>query len=144
MAEIERMREAVAAPPDPEYWQRRTAEGWRLAGVVWERPAAAGNTGADGRRAEVPYGLRVADDCVHLEEDSEEIEVLARMLRLIADDLSLSQVAAELNRAGFRDRAGAPWDQLSAFHLLPRLIEAAPEVRSSPVFRKLQPATARA
>jgi len=144
MAEIERLRETVAAPPEPEYWQRRTAEGWRLAGVVWERPATAGEPGTAGRRAEVPYGLRVAGDCVYLEEDPEEIEVLARMLRLIADDLSLSQVAAELNRAGFRDRGGEPWDQVSAFHLLPRLIEAAPEVRTTAVFRKLQPAAARA
>jgi hypothetical protein len=144
MTEIERLREAVTTPPDPEYLQRRTAGGWRLAGVVWERPTAAAEPGTVRRRAEVPFGMRVADDCLHLEEDPEEMEVLARMLRLIADDLSLSQVAGELNRAGFRTRSGGPWDQVSTFHLLPRLIEAAPEVRATAVFRQLAPAAARA
>lgn len=139
MAEIERLREAVKAPPEPQHWQRRAAEGWRLVALEWERPAPGDREG-ERRLEEVPYGLRVAADCTHLEEEPEEMEVMARMLGHIADDLSLSQVAAELNRAGFRDRAGAPWTQVSAFHLLPRLIEAAPQVRAGAAFRTLQTA----
>lgn len=136
MAEMERLRDALTQPPQPEYWERRTTEGWRLVGVQWERAAAPGAGETAGRREEVPYGLRVADDCAHLEEAPEEMEVLARMLRLIADDHSLSQVARELNRAGFRDRSGAPWTQVAAFHLLPRLIEVAPQVRTSAVYKE--------
>jgi hypothetical protein len=141
MAEMEHLGEALSAPPDPEYWDRRTAAGWRLVGVEWARPPAAetAETAGDAmrpRRQEVPYGMRVADDCTHLEEAPQEMEVLAWMLRLIADDLALSEVARELNRAGFRDRSGGPWTQVAAFHLLPRLIEMAPRVRTSPVFRE--------
>lgn len=138
MAEVERLRDDLTTPPGPEYWQQRTEEGWRLAGIEWERPSAAGVAGSPEtvrRRENVPYGMRVADDCVHLEEAPNETEVLARMLRLIADDLSLSEVARELNRAGFRNRSGGPWTQVAAFELLPRLIEVAPRVRTSPVFR---------
>lgn len=136
MTETERQWDALTTPPQAEYWERRTAEGWRLAGVQWERAAAPGAEGSPRRREEVPYGLRVADDCTHLEEEPEEVEVLARMLRMIADDLSLSQVARELNRAGFRTRSGAPWTQVAAFDLLPRLIESAPRVRTSAPFRR--------
>lgn len=135
MAEMEHLRDPLTTPPQSEYWERRTGEGWKLVGVQWQRPAAAGRTESVGRREEVPYGMRVADDCLHLEEEPEEMEVLARMLRLIADDLSLSQVARELNQAGFRDRSGAPWTQIATFNLLPRLIEAAPSVRTSALFR---------
>jgi hypothetical protein len=136
MAEMEHLRDALDTPPHPEYWERRTADGWRLVGVQWERPAATGAAAGTRRLEEVPYGMRVADDCAHLEEEPEEMEVLARMLRMIADDLSLSQVARELNRAGFRNRSGGPWTQVAAFNLLPRLIEAAPRVRTSGFFRQ--------
>ena len=130
MAEMERLREALSAPPEPEHWQRRAAEGWKLVAVEWERPASgAPGSGGEGRVEEVPYGLRVSSDCEHLEEHPEEMEVLRRMLALIADDLSLSQVAQELNQAGFRDRDGEPWTQVAAFNMLPRLIEAAPLIR---------------
>lgn len=130
MAETERLREALSAPPEPEYWQRRAAEGWELVAVEWERPGAgATEAGGEGRVEEVPYGLRVASDCEHLEEHPEEMEILRRVLALIADDLSLSQVAQELNQAGFRDRDGGPWTQVATFNMLPRLIEAAPLIR---------------
>jgi hypothetical protein len=127
MAERERIREVLAEPPRPEYWQEMAAEGWRLAAVEWERGDGAGEARAEP--VEVPYGLRVARDCLKLEEDAREMEVLAQMLDLIAADLSLSQAAAELNSRGYRTRAGEPWTQVAAFHMLPRLIEAAPAIR---------------
>lgn len=127
MAEMERMREKLAALPTAEYFQRRQEEGWSLAAVEWERPAAG--EAAAGRRQDVPYGLRVAADCQHLEEDPTEMRALERMLALIADDLPLSQVAEGLNREGFRLRGGGAWTQVEAFNMLPRLIEAAPQIR---------------
>lgn len=141
MATMEHLRDAVTTTPQPDYWERRAAEGWSLAGVLWARPATGGAAEATRPGEEVPYGMRIADDCAHLEEEPEEMEVLARMLRMIADDLSLSQVARELNRAGFRDRSGEVWTQVAAFNLLPRLIEAAPRVRTTGFFRQ-QPAAA--
>jgi len=136
MATMEHLRDAVTTTPQAEYWERRSAEGWNLAGIHWERPATGGAAEVTRHWEDVPYGMRIADDCAHLEEEPEEMEVLARMLRMIADDLSLSQVARELNRAGFRDRSGEVWTQVAAFNLLPRLIEAAPRVRTSGFFRR--------
>jgi hypothetical protein len=127
MAERERMREMLAEPPRPDYWQERAAEGWRLAAVEWER--GGGAQAAEQPPVEVPFGLRVARNCLHLEEDPVEVEILAMMLELIAADLSLSQVASELNQRGHPTRGGEPWTQVAAFNLLPRLIEAAPEIR---------------
>lgn len=85
-----------------------------------------------GWRAEVPFGLRVTDDCVHLEENGVERGALVQMLDLIARDKSLSEVARELNRVGYRTRAGSPWTQTAVFNMLPRLIEAAPDLRREP------------
>lgn len=136
MAEMERLQDALTTPPRPEYWEQRAAEGWRLVGVQWERTAEPGAGEGARRREEVPYGMRVADDCAHLEELPEEMEVLARMLRLIADDLPLSQIARELNQAGFRTRSGAPWTQVTTFNLLPRLTEMAPRVFASAILER--------
>jgi hypothetical protein len=54
------------------------------------------------------------------------------MLDLIARDQSVSEVAEELNRAGFRTRRGALWSRTAVFEMLPRLIEAAPDIRRVP------------
>jgi len=143
MAEMERLQDALTTPPRPEYWDQRASEGWRLVGVQWERAAAGDDGEGVRRREEVPYGMRVADDCAHLEEKPDEMEVLARMLRLIADDLPLSQVARELNQAGFRTRAGAPWTQVSTFNLLPRLTEMAPRVFAAALLGRREAAAKR-
>jgi hypothetical protein len=125
----ERLREIVTEPPGEAYWREREEEGWRIVAVEWERGAAAQ---APTEPAAVPFGLRVARNCLHLEEDPREMEALALMLDLIAADLSLSEVATELNARGHRTRGGEPWTQVAAFHLLPRLIEAAPGIRRRP------------
>lgn len=128
MARKIRVREALSRQPGPDYWNHKVEEGWRLVAVEWEREAAESEAGSSGE--EVPYGLQVAEDCEGLEEHPEEMRTLTHMLDLIADDSSLSEVAAELNRRGFRSRGGAPWTQMSVFYMLPRLIEAAPRIRS--------------
>jgi hypothetical protein len=40
-------------------------------------------------------------------------------------------VAEELNRRGFRTRAGGDWSPVAVFNLLPRLIEVGPRIFSS-------------
>ncbi len=82
-------------------------------------------------REEVPYGMRVAADCKFLEEDPAESEVLVSMMDLIVADNPLSQVAAELNRKGYRTRHGAPWTASAVFNMIPRLVEVGPRVFSS-------------
>ena len=75
--------------------------------------------------------MRVADDCCHLVEDPAELRILTLMMDLIVQDNSLSQVAGTLNAVGFRTRAGAAWDPVAVFNMLPRLIEVGPRIFSS-------------
>ena len=129
MAKMERVREEVLAPPAPDYWKRKTDAGWRLAAVEWIREASA-ETASSETREEIPYGLKIADDCVHLEAHPVERESLMLMLELIVQDRTLSEVAAELNDRGFRNRRGGEWGPAAVFNLLPRMIELGPHVFS--------------
>ena len=128
MAQQERIREAFASPPDPEYLRERQAAGWRLAAIEWVRDAAGAQPAAP---ADLPYGVRIAGDCLHLEEDPVEKQALVVMLEMIVQDTRLTQVASELNRRGFRTRQGQEWSPGEVFNLMPRLIEVGPRVFSS-------------
>src|SRR5207247_3683085 len=121
MAKMERVREEVSAPPAPDYWKRKTDAGWRLAAVEWIREASA-ETGSSETREQIPYGLKIADDCVHLEAHPIERDSLLLMLELIVQDRTLSEVAAELDDRGVRNRRGAECGAPAAFRLLPRML----------------------
>jgi hypothetical protein len=132
VARVEHLREILSEPLTESYVQRRADEGWRLVAVEWQRETEGVRREPEAHQQEVPYGLRVTSDCQHLEENPAEIRALELMLDLIKLDRSLSQVADELNRQGFRTRQGARWTQVVVFDLLPRLIEAAPQIRRRP------------
>lgn len=133
MSKIERMRDALASPPEPGYWEQRSSAGWRLAFVEWEREASGEEEPT--YKEELPYGLRVAGDCRHLEEDPIEMQALTLMMNSIVDDQPLSVVADELNRRGLLPRSGTPWTRTSVFQMLPRLIEAGPQIFSKKEWR---------
>jgi len=130
MAKLERVREEIAAPPAPEYWRRMSESGWRLAAVEWTRERSGAEPEARGDAEEIPYGLQIADDCVHLDVNPTEREALMFMLELIVQDRGLTQVADELNRHGFRTRRGTEWSAPAVFNLLPRMIDVGPRVFS--------------
>lgn len=130
MAKVERVREVLDAPPTAEYWREKAAEGWRPVAVEWERDAEGSETSA-GLKEEVPFGLKVADDCFYLIENPTEVDAMRLMLEQIVLDKPLSAVAEELNRRGFRQRSGATWNQVAVFNILPRIIEVAPRIYSS-------------
>ncbi len=130
MAKTERIREILSTPLTPETLREKAKEGWRAVAIEWER--------GDERDAserlpveEIPYGLRISEDCHHLMEDPDEVAALTLMLVQIVADKPCSSVAEELNRRGFRRRDGAKWTQVSVFNMLPRLIEVAPRIYSS-------------
>jgi hypothetical protein len=127
----QRLREQRSELPGSAEVEAKAAEGWKLAAIIWEREAQT--TDAETRPVEevVPFGMRVADDCIHLVEDQQEKEVIMLSLELIVQDFRLSQVAVELNRRKFRTRAGTPWNAASVFELLPRLIDVGPRIFSS-------------
>jgi len=131
MSKLQRVREVPSAPLTPDYVSQKAKEGWKLTAVEWEREVEepAGQPGSLSE--EVPYGLRVSADCSHLEENAPEKQALVLMMDLIVQDAPLSLVAEELNRKGFRTRAGANWTPGSVFDMLPRLIQVGPRIFSS-------------
>lgn len=126
----ERIREEMSVPPAADYWARKSEAGWRLAAVEWIREVKSAESLPPDPAQEIPYGLKIADDCAHLEVHPMEREALMTMLELIVQDRTLSQVAAELNARGFRTRRGLEWSPPAVFNMLPRMIEVGPNVFS--------------
>jgi hypothetical protein len=131
MAKIERIREAARSPLELNYFTERAASGWRLVALEWEREVPGDAPEPTRKLAPVPYGLRVSDDCLHLEENPLEMQTLKMMMEFIVQDFTLSRIATELNRRDLRTREGAQWNQVSVFQMLTRVIEVAPQVHSS-------------
>ncbi len=131
MARIERIRQSVRALPDAASLKAREEAGWRLSAIEWQRELEAEVPGARETLEEVSYGLRVANDCLHLEEDPAEMRTLMLMMDLIVQDNPLSRVATALNESGLATRQGRPWSPVSVFNMLPRLIEAGPKIFST-------------
>jgi hypothetical protein len=131
MAKVERVREVLSKPLEPEYIKLRAEAGWKLVAVEWERELEEAEEAPRQVGEEVPYGLRVGDDCAHLVENPAETQVLIRMLDGIVQDYPFSKVADELNRSGLRTRNGAKWEAVSVYNMLPRLIQVGPRIFSS-------------
>jgi hypothetical protein len=129
MPNLERVRECVSGLPDSEYFAAKAEAGWSLVAIEWERQADGEQSGAGLH--EVPFGFRIAPDCLHLEDSPDEKRALTVMMEVIAEDRPLSQVAVELNRRGFRTRQNASWTPLDVFNLLPRLVETGPAILAS-------------
>ena len=129
MPNLERVRECVSGLPDSGYFAQKARAGWSLVALEWEHPTEEEQ--ASAQLHEVPYGFRIAVDCVHLEDDPVEKRALTVMMGVITEDQPLSQVAAELNHRGFRTRRDANWTPLDVFNMLPRLVETGPAIFAS-------------
>lgn len=88
------------------------------------------------RRQEIPYGLRISQDCRYLEENPGEMAVLLAMMEGIVADKRLSAIAQDLNSRGYSTRDGEPWNQVSVFHMLPRLIDMGPTMFAQEEWRE--------
>ena len=129
---IEREREPVAEAPTREQIEKRAADGWRLAAVEWERERSEPRNGSrHGWFEQIPFGLRIAADCKHLEANPRETEVLTLAMQMIVQDRNLSEVAQQLNLEGHTTRAGRRWTPGDVFDLLPRLIQVGPQIFSA-------------
>lgn len=135
MPNTERVRDSVSVLPGLDYFSQRLQAGWSLVALEWERrtegaqPLPAGE--ARGWSEEIPYGLRVSDDCTRLVESPPEMETVVLALDRIVDDCPLSQVAEELNRRGYRTRESSAWTPGALFQLLPRMIQMGPRLFGS-------------
>lgn len=129
------MREILSGPLTAADLERKAAEGWKPAAVIWAREVPSGPSAGEPPLADitqpVPFGLKIAEDCASLEQDMQEREALLLMLEMIIQDKSLSVIAEELNQRGFRTRLNSKWTPGSVFDMLPRLIEVGPRVFST-------------
>lgn len=125
------MREILSGPLTAADLERKAAQGWKPAAVIWAREAPADPSPLADITQPVPYGLKIAEDCAQLEQDMQEREALMLMLEMIIQEKSLTQIAEELNQRGFRTRLQHKWTPGSVFDMLPRLIEVGPRVLST-------------
>src|SRR5581483_8286578 len=107
MAQFERIRDVISGPFNPSILQERTASGWQLVSIEWRRELPANEMPTQGAfNEDIPYGLRISDDCTRLEVDLRENQVLIQMMDLLVHDFPFSSIASDLNEKGFRTREG--------------------------------------
>src|SRR6266536_3122619 len=105
------MREKVSVLPTSAYLSKMHDAGWSLVALEWEREVESSAEPEEREAAatseEIPFGLRIASDCRHLEDYPLELQPLK-----------------------YRTRDSRPWTAASVFKLTPRLIEVAPRILS--------------
>lgn len=139
------IRDVVTGELTLDYFMKRSAEGWKLASVEWVResdkaqPASTLPHVLTGS-ADLPYGLQVGQDGVHLEENPLETTVLLLILEQIVKEKRVHEIAWQLNMQGYSTRDGRSWSASDVFDMLPRLIEAGPSLLKSAVWQQRRPA----
>lgn len=137
MAYFERMRDVISQPFSPEIIQQRAAAGWQMVSIEWRRELPDSETPPESAFAEeIPFGLRISEDCKRLEVHPNENQVLLVMMDLLAQDFSYSAIVSDLNEKGFRQRNNHPWNRIAVFNMMPRLIEVGPRLFSSDEWEK--------
>lgn len=128
----QRSRDLITGPITLDYFVRRAEDGWKLASIEWFREIDGETEAPELTESftseEIPYGLRVAADGLHLEPHPLERSVLLLILKKIVQEKPIPQIASELNSGGFRTRQDTQWTPTVVFELLPRLIEASPSL----------------
>lgn len=127
--QTERIRQTVSGALRAEDIEKFEKQGWTATAIEWQREVSG--RAAAPEVEDPPFGLRVGDNCLSLEEDPDEGRILVTMMELMIQDGPYSSIAQELNRRGFSTREGAKWNPVSVFKMLPRLIEAGPKIFSS-------------
>jgi hypothetical protein len=139
MAHFERIRDLISGPFSPEVIQQRTAAGWQLVSIEWRRELPESEAPTQGAFSEdIPYGLRISDDCQRLEVDPAENRALMLMMELLVQDFSYSSIVSNLNEKGLRMRDGRSWNRVALFKMMPRLIEVGPRLFASDQWVRLR------
>jgi hypothetical protein len=139
MAHFERLRDVISGPFSSEIIKQRTMAGWQLVSIEWRRELPESEASSLGAFSEdIPYGLRISDDCQRLEIDPLENRTLMLMMELLVQDFSYSSVVSDLNEKGLRMRDGRPWNRVAVFNMTPRLIEVGPRLFSTDEWRRLR------
>jgi hypothetical protein len=131
------MRDIVSGPFSPEIIRQRAEAGWQMVSIDWRRELPDAEAPPEGAfHEDIPYGLRISDDCRRLEPDPAEHQVLMTMMELLVQDFSYSSIVSDLNEKGFRMRDGRPWNRVAVFNMIPRLIEVGPRFFTSNEWEK--------
>jgi hypothetical protein len=133
MAYFERVRDVISEPFSPEVIRQRAAAGWQMVSIEWRRELPDQEAPTDGSAfsEDIPFGLRISDDCKRLEVHPQEDQALLMMMEGLVQDFSYSAIVSDLNEKGFRQRDGRPWSRIAVFNMVPRLIEVGPRFFSS-------------
>jgi len=135
-------REILKGSLEARHVQEMQEAGWKPRAIEWEREAPSAE--ASGPRLEdLPFGLQIAPDCGHLEENPAEMRMLFVMLELVVQDASLTHMAEELNRRGYKTRDGKDWTPLSVYKVFPRLVEVTPRIFSDQSWASRRPQLSR-
>ena len=133
MKKMERVRQLVSGPLEPEALKQQAEQGWKLVAVEWEREVESTE---EQLPADVPFGLQIVPETRRLETNPAEREILFQMMELVVEEGSYARIADEINRRGFRTRQGLKWSPVSVFEMIPRLIEVGPHVFRSQEWQK--------
>ncbi len=134
----QRTHDSITGEVTLSYFSQRSAAGWRIASIDWERDVDEANlpdktaavfTSPD--QTTVPFGLQVSKVSPNLEENTWEASILLLILEQIVHEKRITDIARQLNTAGYTTREGKPWSPTDVFNLLPRLIEVGPAVLKS-------------
>ena len=132
MAYFERVRDVISGPFSPDVIRQRTTAGWQMVSIEWRRELPESETPPEGGfNEDIPYGLRISDDCMRLEVHPTEQQTLMLMMELLVQDFSYSSIVSDLNEKGSRQRDGRPWSRIAVFNMIPRLIEVGPRFFNS-------------
>lgn len=132
MAYFERIRDVISGPFSEEIVKQRTATGWQLVSLEWRRELPYSEQPTEGAfHEEIPYGLRISEDCQRLEVDPKENQALLQMMEMLVQDFPFSSIVSDLNEKGFRTREGRRWTPVAVFNMIPRLIEVGPRLFST-------------
>ncbi len=100
MPRVERITEVVNGALDLSQLLAKTQEGWKLVAIEWHREVSeesAEPVTVPHSVEEIPYGLRVAQDCHTLEMDPLECPRPSHPKRRSMDDGSCLQHVAEID-----------------------------------------------
>ena len=139
MAHFERIRDVISGPFDAEVIRQRTATGWKMVSIEWRRELPESESPTQGAfHEDIPYGLRISDDCQRLEVDPVENRTLMLMMELLVQDFPYSSIVSDLHEKGLRMRDGRPWTRVAVFNMMPRLIEVGPRLFGTDEWHKIR------
>ncbi|MGK5594266.1 MAG: recombinase family protein [Parachlamydiaceae bacterium] len=70
------------------------------------------------RVGHIPFGYKLANDGIHLEENELEKGILKQMLKLRRKNLSIRDIAEEMNKRGAFNRGQAKWNHASVHRVI--------------------------